>query len=103
MAKMVTKNCQWCKQSHTVRAADLARGWGKFCSKSCKASAQEKRTGQYAKYQDSKHNPRSIPSNARIDHLRSMLDNKRLFMVMVDDAGGEYIDPEDDGYPDNDF
>jgi len=30
------------------RAADVARGWGKFHSKSCKAKEQEGRTGQHA-------------------------------------------------------
>jgi hypothetical protein len=30
-----------------ARAADVARGWARFCSKSCKAVVQEKRTGQY--------------------------------------------------------
>lgn len=33
-----------------VRAADVARGWGKFCSKRCKAIKQEQRTGQNAAY-----------------------------------------------------
>jgi hypothetical protein len=31
----------------SVRAADVARGWGRFCSKSCKAKNQEKKNGQY--------------------------------------------------------
>lgn len=33
------------------RTADVARGWGQFCSKSCKAVVQERRTGQNAAYQ----------------------------------------------------
>jgi hypothetical protein len=37
-----------CKRKKTVRTADVKRGWGKYFSKSCKAKAQEKRTGQYA-------------------------------------------------------
>lgn len=32
----------------TVRKADVKRGWGRFCSKACKAKEQEARTGQYA-------------------------------------------------------
>ncbi len=52
MAKMVTKPCEWCKKPHEVRAVDLRRGWGRFCSKSCKAMKQEKRTGQNAAYHD---------------------------------------------------
>lgn len=39
-----------CRKAFKARAADIARGWGKFCSKSCKAINQEKRTGQYAHF-----------------------------------------------------
>lgn len=39
-----------CGKTFTARAADIARGWGKFCSKSCKAVRQEQRTGQYGHY-----------------------------------------------------
>ena len=33
-----------------ARQADVNRGWGNFCSKSCKAAKQEKQTGQYARF-----------------------------------------------------
>lgn len=36
-----------CGAMFTARIADRARGWGKFCSKSCKAIKQEARTGQH--------------------------------------------------------
>ncbi len=49
MAKMAEVKCI-CGTLFHARAADVARGWGKFCSKSCKATAQEKRTGQNAAY-----------------------------------------------------
>lgn len=39
--------CQCCKELFTARIADRARGWARFCSKSCKAKKQEQRTGQY--------------------------------------------------------
>lgn len=52
MATMRNKPCEWCKKIHTVREADLKRGWGRFCSKRCKAMKQEKRTGQNAAYHD---------------------------------------------------
>src|ERR1051326_6540317 len=39
-----------CRKKFMARAADRARGWGKYCSKSCKAIHQENRTGQYAHY-----------------------------------------------------
>lgn len=40
-------NCEWCKKPFTARTADRKRGWGRFCSKRCKAMKQEKQTGQY--------------------------------------------------------
>ena len=40
---MVAKNCERCEKEMQVRQADLNRGWGKFCSKSCKAKQQMKR------------------------------------------------------------
>lgn len=39
-----------CGTTFLARVADVKRGWGKFCSKSCKAKEQEKRTGQYSNY-----------------------------------------------------
>ena len=44
-------NCQHCGDGFTARKADRDRGWARFCGKSCKAKAQEKRTGQYRAYQ----------------------------------------------------
>lgn len=52
MAATIEKKCATCKQPMTVRLADHKRGWGKFCSKSCKALKQEQRTGQYARYRN---------------------------------------------------
>lgn len=45
-AAMIKKKCKCCKQPMTVRLADHKRGWGKFCSKSCKAIEQTRRTGR---------------------------------------------------------
>jgi hypothetical protein len=28
-------SCKNCRKSFTARTADIARGWGKFCSKHC--------------------------------------------------------------------
>jgi hypothetical protein len=50
MAVMVDKKCACCKIAIKVRAADVARGWGKYCSKSCKAKVQEKKNGQHRAY-----------------------------------------------------
>jgi hypothetical protein len=47
---MVDRKCEWCRKPFQARKADVNRGWGRFCSKSCKANKQEKRTGQHAAY-----------------------------------------------------
>ena len=44
--------CKRCKSPFMARTADVKRGWAKFCSKSCKAVVQEKRTGQYKRKLD---------------------------------------------------
>lgn len=41
MASMTTVKCKSCKTEFQARTADVARGWGKFCSKSCKATKQK--------------------------------------------------------------
>lgn len=40
MAAMIKKKCECCKIEFDVREADVKRGWGRFCSKSCKAKKQ---------------------------------------------------------------
>lgn len=49
---MATKQykCANCGGPFLAREADRKRGWARFCSKSCKASTQERRTGQHARY-----------------------------------------------------
>jgi hypothetical protein len=42
--------CKCCGNRFEARVADINRGWGKFCSKTCKAKEQERRTGQYRSY-----------------------------------------------------
>lgn len=53
MAHMTERTCKWCNGKFMARTADVNRGWALFCSKSCKASKQEKRTGQYRALQES--------------------------------------------------
>ncbi len=48
MPSIKTVKCVFCKNEFQARTVDIKRGWGKFCSKSCKAKWQEKKTGQYA-------------------------------------------------------
>lgn len=43
---MISKKCAHCNQDMSVRLADHNRGWGKFCSKRCKAKTQVKITGK---------------------------------------------------------
>ena len=52
MPKMVQRVCKnrRCGAAFMARSADVNRGWARFCSKSCKASHQEARTGQYARH-----------------------------------------------------
>ena len=38
--KTVEVKCERCREKFFVRVADRKRGWGKFCSKSCKAIKQ---------------------------------------------------------------
>lgn len=45
-----TYQCKNCRKDFLAREADRKRGWARFCCKSCKASEQEKRTGQYSNY-----------------------------------------------------
>ena len=47
MATTTQRKCARCASEFTARTADVQRGWARFCSKSCKASTQEQRTGQY--------------------------------------------------------
>lgn len=40
--------CKYCGDKFQAKPADVKRGWGLFCNKSCKAKEQEARTHQYA-------------------------------------------------------
>jgi endogenous inhibitor of DNA gyrase (YacG/DUF329 family) len=40
MATTKEVNCQRCGELFVARVADINRGWGKFCSKRCKAIKQ---------------------------------------------------------------
>lgn len=45
MTAMIKKKCACCKAEIEVRLTDHKRGWGRFCSKSCKAKRQTQLTG----------------------------------------------------------
>lgn len=59
--------CQACGGTFTARTADRARGWARFCSKSCKARKQEARTGQHRAYLDRQDGEGCFPSPAEGD------------------------------------
>lgn len=58
-AKVKVK-CANCDEEFLAKVADRKRGWGRFCSKSCKASKQEKKTGQNARYLKRKNEDRTL-------------------------------------------
>lgn len=45
MPTMTEVRCKCCGKPFSARVADVNRGWGLYCSKSCKAKKQTKDTG----------------------------------------------------------
>jgi hypothetical protein len=43
-------NCKQCQTTFSARTADIRRGWGKYCSKSCKAMSQAQRGNDKLNY-----------------------------------------------------
>ena len=39
--RTIEKKCLVCKDEFFPRVADVERGWGKYCSKSCKAKSKD--------------------------------------------------------------
>lgn len=52
MASKATYKCKTCGAPFEARVADRKRGWARYCSKSCKAIKQERRTGQHAAHKE---------------------------------------------------
>ncbi len=75
-AATVQVKCQRCQQPFTARVADRKRGWGKFCSKSCKVIKQTQRTGRGA--------PREHP----IGSLRALGYNEPGYVNPLEDFSG---------------
>ena len=69
MPTMVDVKCanKSCGTVFPARAADVKRGWGRFCSKSCKAVEQEKRTHQHANHQKRSAYEREFGGVAQFD------------------------------------
>lgn len=66
--------CEECGNRHNVRKADLKRGWGRFCGKSCAAKNRERRLDRN-NLQGLKPTKTSILQRPRGD-LLAMLDRK---------------------------
>lgn len=67
MSTKQTYKCANCGDPFLARPVDRARGWARFCSKSCKAIKQEKRTGQYRAYWNQREGGDCFPSHAEGD------------------------------------
>lgn len=50
MTATVERKCKCCGQVFVARAVDIKRGWGLYCTKSCKARVQERKNGQHRAY-----------------------------------------------------
>lgn len=84
MPAMITITCKCgCGRQKQVRKADYARGWGRYYSKSCKAKAQEKKTGQFKKYLQKKVQAVTSEHN----YLGSGVD-KETFEYYAEEYGG---------------
>ena len=93
MPKMVDRKCKCCKKVFQARAADVSRGWGLFCSKSCKAKAQEQKNGQYKAYL----NGRGV-SNLHPERLKDY-DKSGYWLDDSDPYNIEWRESHDDTHP----
>lgn len=87
-----TYKCKTCKQPFEARVADRNRGWARFCSKSCKAVKQERRTEQMAAHIHSKrvaHYAREYGGSPQFDNRGEYIG---FTMNAAELAGGGYGD-----------
>lgn len=50
----VTVNCEVCKVPFEARIADRKRGWARYCSKSCAAKKNNRKTGNFKRHLERK-------------------------------------------------
>lgn len=74
--KTTQKKCASCGDQMTVRVADHNRGWGKYCSKSCKAKKQ---------------GPRMYDRQRGVTARRARADQEQFGGLPSYDSRGEYI------------
>lgn len=48
--RVTKRQCPCCDAEFEARISDVNRGWGLYCSKSCKAVMQTRRTGKRGPY-----------------------------------------------------
>ena len=92
----IARKCKSCGAEFEARVADVKRGWGLYCSKSCKAIKQEGKTGQYAKLL-------SRPTRCKINYnystrimLKSHLGRMLLAKQMTVCDGDEFSEFDED-------
>ena len=77
---LITKNCEYCGRPFQTDTRNLARGWGKCCSKSCAASLRERSTAQIGTatkprltYDELVARANAEPTKAKPRHIESHL------------------------------
>lgn len=90
MARMVEVRCKCCGNPFKARAVDRRRGWGKFCSKRCKAIKQERRTGQCASYHARQRNNQSNYQGSGVSRDKFLYYAEQFGGTPVFDRNGNY-------------
>lgn len=77
---LITKNCEYCGRPFQADTRNLARGWGKCCSKSCAASLRERSAAQISTtpkprltYEELVARANAEPTKAKPRHIESHL------------------------------
>ena len=75
MVSMTLVSCGCCRNQFQARTADVNRGWGKFCSKSCKAinQVQRKNKKRRRKVKKVKTSERRIISH--VEYMGTIFDS----------------------------
>ena len=77
------RNCDYCNKEYSARKADIERGWGLCCSKSCAASKREEAKPGYNKDTVAMNNIRrevwNSPDNPRSENFREPLTDQEYY------------------------
>lgn len=95
---MVDRRCEVCGKTFPARTADVARGWGRFCSKACAKSTSPKpreaapaNVAPFTVYAGGRFHLTMLAAQLRL--LASILEDGRTMHV----SGGLVITMTDDG------